>query len=203
MSGGNRTTYAREAVPEIGRWVHTATLHIVFLIVAAGLCFLVLPSPLWIAIGVSLAVAGTLLPNVVPTWWLLLVLGLSQVWRELSATDVVFYLLLAGVHLLHVLGSLVRLLPWDGRMQLVSFVRPLKRFVLIQAAVQVVAVGALVSFGNGPGTVQGLSILAAVVLGLVAAVLARGLRQAKAPAEHLLSDQRRPSAACGGHHDGS
>lgn len=180
MSGGLRTTHARESVPEIGRWVHTAMLHIVFLVVAVGLCSLVLPSPLWMAIGLLLAVAGTLAPNVVPTWWLLLLLGLAQVWREPSATDVVFYLLLAGVHLLHMLGSLLRTLPWNGRMQLVSFIRPLTRLVLVQAGMQVVAVGALFVFADGPGTVQGLSILAALLLGVMAAVLVRGLRQESA-----------------------
>ncbi len=176
------TTRARPSVPEIGRWVPTATVHFLFLVAAVGLCLLVFESPLWLAIGLLLTVTGTLLPNVVPTWWLLAVLALSQFWREPMVTDLSFYLLLAGVHLRHVLGGLVRLLPWSGQMQVVAFARPFKRFVYVQAVVQVVAVSALFAFGGGRGAVKGLSIFTAVVLGLVAAGLARVVREEKSRA---------------------
>lgn len=172
-----RESRPRASVPAIGPWVPTATLRAIFFAVAAGLCVLVLASPFWIALGLLLAAAVTLAPGRVPTWWLLLLLALSQLWREPSVTDLAFYLLLAGVHLLHVLGGLARLLPWKGRMQPGALVRPLQRFVLVQAAAQAVAAAALLAFGGGPGTVPGLSILAAVALGFVAAVLARRLRQ--------------------------
>jgi hypothetical protein len=162
--------------PVIGAWVPTATLHLLFLAVAAGLSVLVLPAALWLAVGLALAVAGTFAPNRVPTWWLLLLLSASQLWRDPSATDIVYYLLLAGVHLLHVLGSLARLLPWSGRMQIAALAGPLKRFALVQMVVQPVALGALQAFGGEPGVVPWLSILAAAALSVVAAVLFRGMR---------------------------
>jgi hypothetical protein len=169
------------SVPAIGQWVPTATLHVLFFAVAAGLCLLVLVSPFWIAVGLLLAAAVTLAPNRVPTWWLLLVLALSQLWREPSVTDLTFYLLLAGVHLLHVLGGLARLLPWMGRMQVGALVRPLQRFVLVQAVAQAGAVSTLLVFDGNPITVRGLSILAAGALGVVAAILLRQLRQPQRP----------------------
>lgn len=188
MQGGMLTTRARASVPAIGRWVPTATVHLAFLVVAAVLCLLVLAPPFWRAVGLLLAVVSTVFPNWVPRWWLLLLLGLSQYWREPSVTDLVFYLLLAGVHLLHVLGGLARLLPWHGRMQVVAFVRPLQRFAVVQAVAQSVAVGALLAFSGGRGTIPSLSILAAAMLGVVAAVLNRGLRQAELRAEAVRSD---------------
>jgi hypothetical protein len=178
MSG--ETSSTGDSVPDIGPWMPTAILHLLGLGVAAGLCLLVLESPIWRAIGLLLAVVGMTFPSVVPGWWLLLVLGLSQLWRAPSVTDAVYYLLLAGVHLLHVLGSLTRMLPWNGRMQLIAFALPLRRFVLVQAVAQPVAAGALFAFGGGPGTVPGLSIFSAAVLGVTAVVLARGLRVAQA-----------------------
>lgn len=187
-SGGMTTTRARASVPEIGPWVPTATVHLAFLVVAAGLCLLVLAPPFWRAVGLLLAVVSTVFPNWVPRWWLLLLLGLSQYWREPSVTDLVFYLLLAGVHLLHVLGGLARLLPWHGRMQVVALARPLQRFAVVQVVTQSVAVGALLAFSGGRGTIPGLSILAAAMLGVVAAVLNRGLRQAELRAEAVRSD---------------
>lgn len=182
MSGDVQTTSARASIPAIGRWLPTATVHVVFFAVAAALCLLVLERPFWLAVGLSLSVLVTLAPHRVPAWWLLLVLGLSQVWREPSVTDVAFYLLLAGVHLLHVLGSFARLLPWNGRVQAVALVPPLKRFVLVQAFAQVTAVGALFAFGDGRGGVPGMSIVAAAVLSLMAVLLARRLPKAEAGA---------------------
>lgn len=188
VSGGMPTTRPRASVPDIGRWVPTATVHLAFLVVAAVLCLLVLAPPFWRAVGLLLAVAATVFPHWVPRWWLLHLLGLSQYWREPSVTDLVFYLLLAGVHLLHVLGGLARLLPWQGRMQVVAFVRPLQRFAVVQAVAQSVAVGALLAFSGGRGTIPGLSILAAAMLAVVAAVLYRGLRQAELRVEAERSD---------------
>ncbi len=169
----------RASVPAMGPWVPTATVHLVFLAVAVGLCLLVLDRPFWIGVGLLLAVAGTFIPHLVAKGWVIGMLALGQLWREPSATDVSFYLLLAGVHLLHVLGSLAGQIPWHGRMQTGAFVRPLQRFVLVQTVVQAVAVGALLAFGGGRGTVPGLSILSAALLGIVAAVLARALRHAR------------------------
>ncbi len=181
MSGGVPARQARTSVPDIGPSMPTATLHFLFFAAGAGLCLLVLDSPLWLAIGLLLAIVGSLVPNRVPTWWLMLLLGLSQLGREPSVTDVAYYVLLAGVHLLHVLGSLTRLLPWDGRVQVRAVAPSLRRFVFVQAAVQPAAVGALFVFGGGHGTVAWLSIVAAAVLVVVVAVLARGTRQARVP----------------------
>lgn len=176
MSGGMDAARLRASVPAIGPWVPTATVHLAFLAVAAGLCLLVLEAPFWLGGGLLLAVAGTFASNVIPRWCVLSILGLSQLWREPSVTDVVFHLLLAGVHLLHVIGSLAGQLPWHGRMQMAAFVRPLQRFLLVQVVVQGIAIGALLVFGGGHGTLPGLSIFAAAVLGVMAVVLARRLR---------------------------
>lgn len=179
MNGGLPTSRARASVPEIGWWVPTATLRLLFLAVASGLCLLVLDSPFWTTIALTLAVAGTIAPNLVPTWWLVLLLGLSQLWREPSVTDFAYYALLAGVHLLHVLGGLARLLPWGGRLQVGALTLPLRRFVIVQAVAQPAAAGALFAFSGVRGTVAGLSIVAALMLAIVAVVFARGLRQSE------------------------
>lgn len=173
----------REPVePAIGRSVPTALLPAAYLAVAAALSLLMLDVPVWRAVAMLLAVGRIAVPSVIAPWWPLLAFGVSQLWREPSATDPRFYLLLGGIHLLHVLGSLASVLPWHGRMQVVALVRPLRRFVLVQALVQPVAVTALLLFGRERGTVTGLSVLSAVLVGMVAAVLARRMgRDAAGP----------------------
>jgi hypothetical protein len=157
--------------------VPIATLHLIFFAVAAGLCLLVL-TPSLLPVGLLLSAAVTLLPDWVPAWSLLLLLALTQFWREPSPTDLTFYLLLAGVHLLHLLGGVSRLLPWTGRMQVGALVRPIQRFVMVQAVAQGAAACALLAFSGGGGSARGLSIFAAGVLATVTVLLARRLRQA-------------------------
>lgn len=181
MRSGGYTTRVRASVPNIGPSIPTATVPLLCLTVAAGLCLLMLPSPSLVALGLLLALLGTLASNQVSTWLLLLMLGLSQLWRDPSATDVVYYLLLAGVHLLHVLSSLARLLPCNGRMQVGTLARPLRRYVLVQAVVQPVAAGALLAFSRGPGGVAGMSMVAALLLCVIAVALGLRKRPSKAP----------------------
>lgn len=176
---------ARATAPTIGAWVPMVTLSVTYVALAVGVCFVVVGSPFWRVVGLLLAVTGTLAPRAVPTWWLLLVLGLSQLWRTPSAHDVTFYVLLASVHLLHVLGSYLRLFPRHARLQMAALVGPLRRYVLVQAVVQPLAVGVLSAFAGGArgvrgaGGVPGLSIAAAAALAVVAALLARGLWMAR------------------------
>lgn len=174
MNVGVRGNRPRASVPAMGPWVPIAMLHVLFFAVAAGLCLLVL-MPLYLGVGLVLAAAVTLVPDRVPVWCLLIALALSQVWREPSATDITFYLLLAGVHLLHMLGGLTRVLPWVGRIQVRALVGPFQRFAVVQGVAQAVALSGLLAFGGGPGKVPGLSILAAGALGVVVALLVRRL----------------------------
>jgi hypothetical protein len=176
MRSGGYTTRVRASVPDIGPSIPTAVLPLLFSVVAAGLCLLVLPSASLVAVGLLLAVLGTVAPKQVPAWLLVLMLGLSQLWRDPLATDVVYYLLLAGMHLLHVLSSLARLLPWNGRMQVRTLARPLRRYLFVQGIVQPVAAGALIAFGRGSGGITGLSLVSAALLCVVAVALRVGKR---------------------------
>lgn len=180
MSGRAHVTRLRVAIPHIGPSLPTAALPLLFLSVAAALCLLVLSHPAFLALGLLLALLAVLAPSHVPSWWLLLLLGLSQFWREPSATDAVYYLLLAGLHLLHLLGSLARQLPWNGRIQVGVLAGPLRRYLLVQAVVQPVTASALVAFGSGPGGVAGLSLVAALLLCVLAVALGTGRRPADA-----------------------
>lgn len=179
MISTQHTTRARASIPAMGASVPSAVLHLAFFVAAVALCALVLREPFLLVTGLLFAVTGAFLSNLVPRWCVLLMLGLGQLWREASATDVVFYALLAGVHFLHILSGMVRHMPWDGRVQLVALVRPLQRFVLVQLVVQTVAVGALLAVEGNGASLPGLSIVAAALLGVVAAILARGLGNAQ------------------------
>lgn len=185
MIVGSQTIRARASIPWIGSSIPTAALHLAYFAVAAGLCVLVIEDRFWLGAGLLLAALGTFMPNRVPKGCVILLLALRQFWRDPSATDVPFYLLLAGAHLLLVVASLAQQMPWYGRMQTRALVRPLRRFVIVQIVVQAAAVVALSSFGDRSASVPGLSIVAGAMIGVVAVVLARGLRDARGPREVL------------------
>lgn len=169
------------ATAAIGAWVPTVTVRAATAVVSSGLCLLVLPTPFWRGMGILLTASSFLFPSVVPTWTVILLLCVNQIGRRSGASDATFYVLLAGVHLLHLLTSLARVLPNRGRLQLAALGRPLTRFVLLQVAVQAIAVLALLLFRNGSGTIRGLPIVSAIALGVVAVVLAMRSGQRRAP----------------------
>jgi hypothetical protein len=88
--------------------------------------------------------------------------------------------LLAGVHLLHVLATLALGLPWRSWIHPSAFTRPLLRFVSIQIPVQLLAVVTLLllaptAHGHRPLTVAEFTLVGAAALaGLTLILLGRG-----------------------------
>lgn len=150
--------------PRTARFVPTAVIYVAYGAVAASLCALVLEAGVWRAVGLSLAVASTMVPTRVSAGWLLLVLGASQLLRMPSATDHRFYLLLAGLHLLHLLSGYLRLLPWRGHIEAAALTGVFRRYAVVQLFAQAGAAGALLLFAGKQGAVPGLSLMSAVLV---------------------------------------
>ena len=137
---------------------------------------LLLSSGLYVTLTILIAAVAALTTNQVFAWLVPLVLGVAQLGRQPSPTDPTFYVLLAGVHLLHVLSCLSRLLPLNGRIEIAALAAPFRRFALVQAISQVFAFAALQMLNGTSGTAAGLPIAAAAVLGLIGLILTRGMR---------------------------
>lgn len=166
---------AATAGPRNARFVPIAVIYIAYGAVAASLCALVLDAGVWRTVGLSLAVASTMVPTRVSAGWLLLVLGASQLSRMPSATDHRFYLLLAGLHLLHVLSSYVRLLPWRGQIEAAALTGVFRRYAVVQLFTEAGAAGALLLFAGKQGAVPGLSLVSAVLVVLLVGLFYRRL----------------------------
>jgi hypothetical protein len=129
----------------------------------------------WVAVGIVLGVGAALAPQHMLGWLLILFLALGQLahhsdlsWRLL--------LLLAGVHLLHVLSMLTLELPWRSWIQPAVFMAPLRRFVAIQVPTQLLAVAALLLLapshsGHRPLTVAGFAVIGGLALAGLALLL--------------------------------
>lgn len=140
----------------------------------------------WLAVGIVLSVAAAWSPQSLLGWVLILFLAAGQLahhaglgWR--------FLVLVAGLHLLHVLGMLMLELPWRSWVQPAVFMGPLLRFLTIQVIAQPLAVAALLllapgDHGHRPVSVPEFALIgAAAFAGLALLLLGPWLDEDRPP----------------------
>lgn len=131
----------------------------------------------WLTVGVLFSLLAAWAPEYLLSWAMIVFLALGELARSAGLTWQLL-VLIAGVHLLHLLGMLTLALPWRSLLQPRVFTRPLLRFVVIQIPVQALAVVALLllapnAHGRRPVTVGAFSIVGAVALAGLALLLFR------------------------------
>jgi hypothetical protein len=130
----------------------------------------------WLAVGIVLSVAAAWSPRNLLVWVLILYLAAGRLAHNASLSWQ-FLVVLAGVHLLHVLGMLALELPRRSWVQPRLFVKPLRRFLAIQVPTQLLAILALVLLapspdGHRPLTIAGFGVVGALALAGIALLLA-------------------------------
>jgi len=150
----------------------------------------------WLAVGIVLSVAAAWAPQNLAGWALILFLAAGRLahhpglgWR--------FLVLLAGLHLLHVLAMLALELPWRSWVAPAVFVAPLRRFLVIQVPTQLLAVLSLLLLapnadGHRPLTVAGFAVIGAVALAGLALLLSGPSRDETAAPPAVGGAQPRP-----------
>jgi hypothetical protein len=131
----------------------------------------------WLVVGIVLCFAAAWSPRNLLAWVLILYLAAGGLAHHASLTWR-FLVVLAGIHLLHVLGTLTLELPWRSWVQPRVFVAPLRRFLVIQVPTQLVAILALLllapsSRGRRPLTISEFAVVGALALAGLALTLAR------------------------------
>lgn len=164
------------AWPATGPAVPVVAVRVLLAVVGIAGCATCLPSVAWAVVGALVAVTAALRPSSLAPWVLAGVLVLHQLgtdpgpgWR--------FAVLLAAVHLLHVLGGLALALPVRGTLEVRALAAPARRFVVVQAPAQVVAQAALWGFeGSRRPDVPLVAVLAAAALAGLGVLLVRSYR---------------------------
>jgi hypothetical protein len=131
----------------------------------------------WGVVGILLSLSAAWAPQNLIAWVLIVFLALGELGHHAALTWQLL-VLLAGLHLLHVLGMLALELPWRSWIQPAVFVRPLLRFVEIQIPAQLLAVVALLllapnAHGHRPVTVVEFTVIGAGALAGLALLLLR------------------------------
>lgn len=170
MSDAARSVRVRR-LPEIGARVPGVVTRVAVGVVGALLCLDRFPPGFFLVIGLVLTAIAVVRPRTLAAWALLLVLAASQLLRDPSPLDVRFFVLLAGMHLLHLLAAQTLALPWRGWVQVAAFRRPLLRFLVIQIPVQVVAFLALLLLAPRPDGSAAVVVPVAGIVGAAALVV--------------------------------
>ena len=146
----------------------------------------------WLAVGIRSQRRGSIGPRSHLLGWVLILFLAAGRLAHHASLSWQFLVLLAGLHLLHVLAMLALELPWRSWVQPRLFVAPLRRFLVIQVPTQLLAILALLLLapspdGHRPLTVAGFAVVGALALAGLALLLA-GPRL----------DEARPPPAVGG-----
>jgi hypothetical protein len=170
--------------PELGPVLPAWGVAVPILALAFGLGVVSYGGETGLVVGILLAVVVPFVPARLGPWVAIAVVGLGQFSRP-AGLSWQFFLLLAGVHLLHVLGSLAVQLRWRAWIQVGVFRRLLLRFVVVQVPVQLVG-GIVVwllepnSHGHRPVSWPGFAALGALGLLALAAALIVPVRRGAA-----------------------
>ncbi len=164
-------------LPAPGARIPGVAVRLALVVVAVPLLLIVFGAGGWFVVGTLLALLTAWAPEYLLGWLLILMLALGELGHQATLSWRIL-VLLAGVHLLHVLPALALGLPWRGWLQPAVFTRPLLRFLAIQIPVQLLAVVALLllspnAHGHHPLSVAGFALIGAVALACLALLLLR------------------------------
>lgn len=131
----------------------------------------------WLVLGVPFSLLAAWAPEYLLSWVMIVFLALGQLGR---GAELSWHLLalLAGVHLLQVLGMLTLGLPWRSWVQPRVFALVLRRFLAIQVPTQLLAVVVLLllapdAHGHRPVTAAVFTLVGAAALAVLALLLLR------------------------------
>jgi hypothetical protein len=158
-----------------GRSVPALTPRLLVVAVTSAAAVTLVPEP-FTFVAVALALLGAVFPHTLGTWGAAVVIGLSALSHAPDAGDWHLYAMVAVVHLLHVLGAMTLIVEPVGDLQLRTFVRPLRRWLVLQVPAQLVLALALLlqplaRTAAVSATIAGTAAIAAAVAVTVIAVV--------------------------------
>jgi hypothetical protein len=157
-----------------------AAIRVTLVLVGTLLTLVAYRSVGWLVIGIPLSVLAARSPDYLLAWVLIVFLALGELGRHATLSWQLL-VLVAGLHLIHVLASLTLVLPARTWVRPATFRRALRRFIAIQIPAQAVAVVAMLTLapnahGHRPVTVREFGVVGAVAIaGLTMLLLRRAL----------------------------
>jgi hypothetical protein len=167
--------FGAEATPGLmrtGARVPVMAIRAVFVLVGTLMSLDVYGANGWLVVGAVFALAAAIAPQFLLAWGVIIFLAIGQLTHH-AALSWRFLVLLAGLHLIHVISLWTLELPWRARVQITVFTHGLVRFLAIQVPVQLVAVLLLSllaprASGHRPVTIAACAVVGAAALAVLA-----------------------------------
>ena len=162
-------------LPAADAHVPALAVRLALAIVGTLLSLIVYGTSAWLAVGIVFSLLAAWAPEYLLGWAVIVFLALGELNRS-AGLSWQLLVLIAGVHLLHVLATFTLGLPWRSWIQPRAFTQPLRRFLMIQIPVQLLAVATLLllapnAHGHRPLTVAEFTVIGAAALGALALLL--------------------------------
>lgn len=158
----NRTRNDRVAT---GPAIPGGVLHLL-LPVTAALAALLIPVIGWQFAIVGLALVGMLLPQSLGGWLSIGCLAIGMLLAEPGTWQAM--LAVFAVHMLHVLSSLLPVIPWRGRVVIVALWPTLRRLILVQLIAQPATFIVMLVHESGTTAIGGAALVGAAALAVFA-----------------------------------
>jgi hypothetical protein len=152
--------------PEVGRSVRASVIRLAIAAVCVGLSFAIIGLQPLLAVALFLSLAALVFPKTPAAWALAILLAAFSLGAFGAAPSWKFFVVLAGAHLLHVIGMTLAWLPVGGPVQLRVIGRLLRPYLIIQVPAQLLSLLVLTVLSGRPV----VSALTSPVFGVVAAV---------------------------------
>lgn len=140
-------------------------LHLL-LPVTAALAALLIPVIGWQFATVGLALVGMLLPQSLGGWLSIGCLAIGMLLAEPGTWQAM--LAVFAVHMLHVLSSLLPVIPWRGRVVIVALWPTLRRLILVQLIAQPATFIVMLVHESGTTAIGGAALVGAAALAVFA-----------------------------------
>jgi hypothetical protein len=121
----------------------------------------------WMVVGLLFSFMAAWEPRTMIGWLLILFFAVGQISHH-DALDWQLLVMLAGLHLLHVISSLQLELPWRSWVSPAVLLTPLLRFLLIQIPCQLLAVAAMLVLQPGSDGHRPVDTTVVAVIGVAA-----------------------------------
>lgn len=145
-----------------GRTIPGAVLHAALVVVAAVGAVLLVPIIGWQIAVVSAALLGVLLPQSLGGWLSIACIAIGMLMAEPGIWQAMVAVVL--VHVLHVLSSLLPVVPWRGKVVVRALWPTARRLLFVQTIAQPLTLAAmLISRDSGAG-VWGVALVGAVAI---------------------------------------
>lgn len=159
-----------------GAFVAAIVLRIVFIVFVTLVALLLVPVIGWQVAVVVTAILGVVVPQSFGGWISIICVAIGMLMDEPSVWRAMIAVL--AVHVMHVVSSLLLVIPWRSRVLFTALLPSLRRLLLVQVAAQPLTLLVMLAFGADGVRIPGAALIGASALAVFVVVFLLRMKRA-------------------------